>query len=115
MLKQHARAIDLGVRVLDLVLLVGSLLLAHAIYSWPGFHRPLAPALDRLGLPLVAAMIAWIVASAWSEVYASYRISTITAEVARISRALLVVSLVVATLAFGLKHDAIPRLLVGMF
>jgi exopolysaccharide biosynthesis polyprenyl glycosylphosphotransferase len=113
MLKQHARTVDVGVRLYDLIALTISMPLAHAAYvaSEPS---AVPPGIADLWLPLVFVLLSWA-ATAWAfEVYGGYRTRSPLAEVARIAKALATSALVLAAAAFFLKHP-MSRLLTGLY
>ena len=114
MLKQHARAVDVGARLFDLISLTIALPLAHALYTRTphGARHQLG---DRYWFLLVFVLIAWIAASYAFRVYDTYRTLTLPTELSRVARALGLVALLLVTLVFGLKLEAVPRLLIGLY
>ena len=112
MLKQHARTVDVGIRLLDLILLTISLPLAHAAYL---AVRPDQPStLGDLWLVQVLVLLTWVALTWAFQVYGTYRTRSIAAEFGRIAKTLATIALVMAAGAFFLKEPA-SRLLTALY
>lgn len=113
MLKRNSRALDLGVRALDLGGLAAALPAAHALRA--GWDE--LPDLLPLGSywPIVArALLLWI-AIAWvTEVYGAYRRRPLTVELLRLGRALLLTAAGLAVFAY-LGKEEVSRLLLALY
>ncbi|AKU89858.1 sugar transferase [Vulgatibacter incomptus] len=114
MLKQHARFVDLCVRLADLILFTLALPAAHFAYA----HAPMArwgpPPIEILWVRVVAVLLLWITASAISQVYGTYRTRGIIEELGRIARALALVAVVTLAVLFS-ADTRLPRLLIGLY
>jgi exopolysaccharide biosynthesis polyprenyl glycosylphosphotransferase len=116
MLRQQARAIEAGVRVLDLVLLVSVAPLAYAIRNLlKGFDAFPAQDLGESWPPLVVALLLWLAASWMFGVYTSFRTASIRSELGRIGRSLAAVAIVMAAGGFALKEHQASRMLIGLY
>lgn len=114
MLKQHARFVDLGVRLLDLVLLTTALPIAHAAYAITPMARAPAPPIEALWVAMVGVLIQWIAVSGSFQVYGAYRTQRLSWEVLRIGRALALVGLGGLAALFA-ANSTMPRLIVGYY
>jgi exopolysaccharide biosynthesis polyprenyl glycosylphosphotransferase len=113
MLKQHAKTVDIGLRLTDLLLLTVSLPVADAIYV--RVRDGADPhAIDRLWLPMVFVLVGWV-ALAWIfEVYGTYRTRRLVVELGRIAKALAGIGLLFASGAFFLKEPT-SRLMTALY
>ncbi len=114
MLKQHARAVDLGTRFFDLIALIAAAPLAYALYlalSPPGHDLPL----ERYWPALVFVLLAWIAAASAFRVYDTFRTRPITVEVGRLARAMGLVGLILIAIAFLAHAQWVSRLFVTMY
>ncbi len=114
MLKQHARFIDLGVRLTDLILLTLALPAAHLAYARAPMARAEAPPLELLWVAVIAILLLWIAVSGSFQVYGAYRTRGLLAELGRIGRALAVVGLGALAALFSVNSE-LPRLFVGLY
>jgi exopolysaccharide biosynthesis polyprenyl glycosylphosphotransferase len=114
MIKQYARAIDLGLRLFDLLVLGLAMPIAQYLYAHHPLARGDAPPFDHLWSALLTVLVLWIGVTSSFGVYAAYRTQTLTQEVVRLLRSLVVVALGVFALLFVVKLG-LPRLYVGLY
>jgi exopolysaccharide biosynthesis polyprenyl glycosylphosphotransferase len=114
MLKQHARALDLGARLFDLVALTVALPIAHGIYAASPYAKyGILPA--RYWLALVFVIVAWVGASSAFRVYDTFRTRTLLEELARIAKTLGLVGLLVVCVLFLAREREVSRLFVVLY
>lgn len=114
MLKQHARLVDFGVRLVDLLLLTFALPLAHQAYATAPMARWHAPPIETLWVAMIAVLILWTATSGSIAVYGAYRTQRVSTEIGRIARAVLVVGLISLACLFAIDSQ-MPRLLVCFY
>jgi len=111
MLRQHSQFVQAGLRVLDLTCLAVTLPVAWMLRN--GFRGEALLADSSTLAPLLAiALVSWIAAAGNFRVYDAYRIQPITAELGRISRALLATAVLTMAGGFLAWHLDVPRLLL---
>jgi len=111
MLKQHARMIETGLRLLDLLTLAFALWVASAAAGVLGFTAP-AQTLGAAYFPLLTTvLLCWIAASSLCQLYAIYRTLPGITEVLRLANSVALVA-VGAAVAAPLWHD--PALSVAV-
>jgi len=115
MLKQNARFVDLGLRLTDLVILTMALPLAHLGYSNAPMARTVAPPLAELWGPFVGVLLLWIAASGSFQVYGAYRTRSVSWEIFRIARTIVLVALLVLAGIFVTNEVRFPRIFVGLY
>ncbi len=99
MLKQSARLVDSGLRILDLLTLVAALWISSAATT--GLTQAhLSPLIfDQNYALLTTVLLAWIAASSMSGLYTAYRTLPFTTEIIRMASSMALVSLVTALAA----------------
>jgi exopolysaccharide biosynthesis polyprenyl glycosylphosphotransferase len=115
MLKQRARMVAHGLRLLDLLTLAVALPIAYLIRD--GLLRRL-PGLYPIETywPVIAmSLLAWLATSSATQLYQAYRTQALSAEAARLLRTVVLVALVVAALQFVWKSHELSRLLFGLY
>jgi exopolysaccharide biosynthesis polyprenyl glycosylphosphotransferase len=116
MLKQRGRAIDAGLRIVDVGLLFAAFPLAYWLRDC--FFAPRYANLFpiRTYWPMLALSILLWVATAWVfDVYQAYRTRTIPLEVGRIARAMVVTGCGIAAFNFFAHEHQLSRLFVGTY
>ena len=116
MLKRQARAVAVGLRLMDLTLIAFAFPLAYAVRD--GLVTASLPGLYPIARywPFVAlSLLLWIGAASIARVYDVYRTRSITSELFRMSRAVGVQALLVAAAGFLLHQHDVSRLLVGIY
>jgi exopolysaccharide biosynthesis polyprenyl glycosylphosphotransferase len=104
MLKQHARLIEAGLRLFDLLTVGVALWVASAVALALGFADPgKAPLVAHFPL-LATVLLCWIAASSLSRLYAIYRTQPVITEILRLANSLALVG-VGAAVAAPLWHD----------
>ncbi len=121
MLKQRARLVDGGLRLVDIGVLAASFPIAYqlrdAVIVAGGAaarHGGLYPITTYWPL-LAATILVWQFASWSSGVYAKYRTLHISTELARLARAVLLLSVIVAAGQFVFKQQDLSRLFIGIY
>jgi exopolysaccharide biosynthesis polyprenyl glycosylphosphotransferase len=115
MLKQSARLVDSGLRIIDLFTLAAALWISSAATGGltPAHLSPLL--FDDNYALLTTVLLAWIAASSMSGLYTAYRTLPLTTELLRIVTSIALVSLV-AVLAAPIWDDhGIPRLALQLY
>jgi exopolysaccharide biosynthesis polyprenyl glycosylphosphotransferase len=121
MLKQRARFVAGGLRLLDLATLAIALPIAYFVRDGlligegllerlPGLYP-----LDTYWPVMAASLLAWLATSWATQLYQAYRTQALSTEIARALRALVLVGLVVAAAQFVWKTHALSRLLFALY
>jgi exopolysaccharide biosynthesis polyprenyl glycosylphosphotransferase len=103
-------------RLYDLCILTLAMPVAYYARDWMlGASRPGVYPLEHYWPPLSVTLLLWIAASWMFEVYVSYRTRSIGTEVARITRAVAAVGVLMTGLGFLSKQHDVSRLFVGLY
>jgi exopolysaccharide biosynthesis polyprenyl glycosylphosphotransferase len=116
MLKQQARLVAAGLRLIDLAVLAAAFPIAYVIRDrLLGERFTYLYPISRYWPILATTLLLWIAAAWLTQLYGAYRTRTLGVEVGRMARTMLLVVLVVAAGGFiGKQHD-ISRLFVGIY
>ncbi len=110
MLKRNARAVDVGVRLLDVAGLSAALPAAYAIRERLDSLPALGP-IDRYWSIVAETLLLWVVVSWLTEVYGAYRKRPLTTEIFRLGKALVTTAAGIAALGY-LQKEYVSRLLL---
>ncbi len=116
MLKQRARFVAAGLRVVDMTMLAVAFPIAYYLRDQVLGDRPtggLYPIATYWPL-LAASLLVWQLATWAASVYGAYRTRSLVTELGRITRALVLLGVVIAAAQFALKQD-ISRLFFGLY
>ncbi len=114
MLKRNARAVDVGVRLLDVAGLSAALPAAYAIRDRLGDSLPALAPMDRYWSVVAETLLLWVVVAWLTEVYGAYRKRPLTTEIVRLGKALVTTAAGIAALGYLQKHD-VSRLLLFVY
>ncbi len=116
MLKEQARLVSAGLRLLDLATLALAFPLAWLVRDrlLGALYTGLYP-IETYWPLLASALLLWIGAAWLTRVYGAYRTRSLAKELGRIAKALGLVGLVVAAAIFIAKQHQISRLLVAIY
>ena len=114
MLKQNARFVELGVRVLDWILLALALPAAHVLYGRASLARAEPPPLEQLWVAAVGVLILWAAVAGAFQVYGAYRTRSVAWEAGRLAQAVVAVGLASFACLFA-ANSHLPRLFVGLY
>jgi exopolysaccharide biosynthesis polyprenyl glycosylphosphotransferase len=120
MLKQRARLISGGLRLVDIAMLGVSFPLAYTLRDdvlgrlGKVVHGGLYP-LSTYWPLFAASILVWQLASKMSGLYGVYRTQRITTEIVRLARAFLVLALIMAAGQFVWKQHDLSRLFFGLY
>jgi exopolysaccharide biosynthesis polyprenyl glycosylphosphotransferase len=116
MLKQQARAVAIAVRALDLALVAAAFPLAYWCRSALAGGRFAGPyPIGEYWPVVVLSTLLWTGAAWMSRVYGVYRTRSTAVEMARITRAVAILAVLVLALSFLSKQHQISRLLVVLY
>jgi exopolysaccharide biosynthesis polyprenyl glycosylphosphotransferase len=115
MLKQHARLIDTGLRLMDFFTLVLALWVSSAMAASLGPVRPSLPFLDQNYSLLTTVLLAWLAASRLTGLYTSYRTLPLTTEVLRVVSSTGIVALVACLAALVWRDQAIAMAALPLY
>ncbi len=111
MLRRYSRAVDVGLKLSDLSLLLAALppalRLRDAIVQ--------TPRAGSYWLLLAVTILAWLIAASFFGVYDVYRTRPLATELSRIVRTMAVVALIVSTAGYLAKQNEVSRLSVGLY
>jgi len=116
MLKQRARAVAAGLRLADLVLLAAALPVAYFIRD--GLNGQRLPGLYPLSFywPILAtSLFLWLAVAPLTQLYQAYRTQSLSTELARLTRTIVLVGLGVAATLFALKQHDYARSLLFLY
>jgi exopolysaccharide biosynthesis polyprenyl glycosylphosphotransferase len=116
MLKQRARFVAAGLRLVDMTVLAVAFPIAYFVRDRLILDRPtggLYPLATYWPL-LAASLLVWQPSSWLANVYGAYRTRGLGAEIGRIGRALVLLGVVTAATQFALKQD-VSRLFFGLY
>lgn len=111
MLRRYSRAVDVGLKLFDLSVLVVAL--PPALRLRDAMVR--TPQTGSYGLLLAVTILAWLTAASFFGVYDVYRTRPLATELARIVRTMAAVALVVSTAGYLAKQNEVSRLSVGLY
>jgi exopolysaccharide biosynthesis polyprenyl glycosylphosphotransferase len=116
MLKNHTRVVDAGMRGFDLGVIALGFLAAYGTRDrlLTGAFGPVGPIGDYLSL-LAVALLSWLAASWLTRVYGRYRTRSLSLEIARIVRALILVALGLGWAVFLSRRGDVSRLIVVLW
>jgi exopolysaccharide biosynthesis polyprenyl glycosylphosphotransferase len=119
MLKQRARLISAGLRLVDLVMLAMAFPGAYFVRdrllgTGHVFGDGLYPISSYWPL-LAASLLVWQFASWTSDLYAAYRTLSISTELVRLARTFLILAMVIAAGQFIWKQQDLSRLFFGLY
>jgi exopolysaccharide biosynthesis polyprenyl glycosylphosphotransferase len=100
MLRQHARLVDLGLRLGDLLVLLAALPVAHMLHAWQKAAPDPTFSLGPYSAYATTALLAWIAWSWMFDVYAPYRTEALRNELARLGCAMALVALTSVPLSY---------------
>lgn len=111
MLRRYSRAVDVGLKLSDLSLLLAAL--PPALGLRDAIMR--APRSGSYWLLLAVTILAWLIAASFFGVYDVYRTRPLVTELSRIVRTMAVVALIVSTAGYLAKQNEVSRLSVGLY
>lgn len=114
MLRERARAVAAGLRVMDGAVLGVSFAGAYGIRAGLEGLSGLYPPLWYGGL-LAAGIVGWMVTASLTGVYGQYRTLALREECARLTRALGLLALFAGAAVFAVKGHEVSRLLVALW
>jgi exopolysaccharide biosynthesis polyprenyl glycosylphosphotransferase len=116
MLKQQARTVATGLRVLDLLLLAAAFPLAYWIRDgllgeqFTGLYP-----IHRYWTLLLVSLPVWVIAAGLTRVYGRYRTTPLLAEIVRIGQATVLSGVTLAAVGFLSRQYDVSRLLVAIY
>jgi exopolysaccharide biosynthesis polyprenyl glycosylphosphotransferase len=114
LLRQHSRAVEAALRLIDVSILVVALPMAHEIRD--AIMR--TPSVHSIGyyLPFLSmTLLLWLTAAWMFQVYDVYRTRSVGTELSRIGRALAVVALSALAVSYLAKEQEASRLSIGLY
>jgi exopolysaccharide biosynthesis polyprenyl glycosylphosphotransferase len=115
MLKQRARIVSGGLRLVDLAMLAVAFPAAYYLRDrWLGGPARLYPIATYLPL-LLASVLVWQVSSWMARLYGAYRTQRITTEILRLLRTFVVLAVLMAAGQFVSKQQEVSRLFFGFY
>ncbi len=115
MLKQRARLVDSGLRILDLLTLVAALWISSAATVGLTRVHPSPLIFDDNYALLTTVLLAWIAASSMSGLYTAYRTLPFTTEIIRMVSSMALVSLAVAMAAPIWDDHGVARVVLQVY
>lgn len=116
MLKQRARAVAAGLRLVDLVLLAAALPIAYGIRdALSGQRLPGLYPLSFYWPVLATSLFLWLAFAPLTQLYQAYRTQSLSTELARLVRTTVLVGLGVSATLFALKQQDVARSLLFLY
>jgi exopolysaccharide biosynthesis polyprenyl glycosylphosphotransferase len=116
MLKQQARLVSRGVRLLDLALLAAAFPIAYFLRDrWEGLPTGGLYPISSYWPLLVSTLLVWQLASWLSNLYRAYRTLSILNEVLRLARTFVVVALVLAAGQYAVHQTGVSRAFFALY